>query len=258
MKTLAVIPARLGATRLPRKPLRLLGGLPLVVRVWQRVAGLNVFDRVIVATDSSEVQSVARSHGAEAIMTGEHRSGTERTAAAVRAGGLSDFDVIVNVQGDEPFVSQRALLGATRKVTQDGFRIGTAAVFATPAVLGDPNVVKVVTTDRGQAMYFSRAPIPFLRDSADAELQRSQIYQHIGVYAYRTETLLAWNDLPDTPLEHIERLEQLRPLAAGVDIGVALLDEPVRPGIDTEDDLARANREWEKNSGELGIHHRTR
>jgi 3-deoxy-manno-octulosonate cytidylyltransferase (CMP-KDO synthetase) len=212
--------------------------------VWQRVAALGVFDRVIIATDSHEVDAAARAHGAEAVITGEHNSGTERIAAAVREGGLVDYDVIVNVQGDEPFVSRRALLGATQKVTEAGFPIGTAAVLATPAILTDPNVVKVVTTDRERAMYFSRAPIPFLRDSADAELQRSQIYQHIGVYAYDTTMLLGWNDLPYSPLEHIERLEQLRPLAAGVEIGVALIDEPVRPGIDTEEDLERANLEW--------------
>src|SRR4051812_26365491 len=145
MKTLAVIPARLGATRLPRKPLRLLAGLPLVVRVWQRVTELELFDRVIVATDADEVIDVVREHGAEAVLTGEHESGTERIAAAVRDGGFLDYDVVVNVQGDEPFVSRRALLGATRKVTDAGFDIGTAAVLAGPSVLNDPNVVKVVT-----------------------------------------------------------------------------------------------------------------
>jgi len=245
MRTLAVIPARLGATRLPRKPLRLLAGLPLVVRVWQRVAELGIFDKVIVATDSEEVQRTVAEHGAEVVVTREHNSGTERAAAAVlQAGYSSDFDVVVNVQGDEPFVSRHALLGATRKVTDAGFQIGTAAVLATPAILNDPNVVKVVTTDRGRAMYFSRAPIPFLRDPSDAELQRSHIYQHIGVYAYDMGTLLTWDMLPESPLEHIERLEQLRPLAGGVEIGVALIDEPLRPGIDTEADLERANKDW--------------
>jgi 3-deoxy-manno-octulosonate cytidylyltransferase (CMP-KDO synthetase) len=244
MRTLAVIPARLGATRLPRKPLRLLAGLPLVVRVWQRVTELELFDRVIVATDADEVMHAVREHGAEAVLTGEHESGTERIAAAVREGGFLDYDVVVNVQGDEPFVSRLALLGATRKVTDAGFQIGTAAVLAGPSVLNDPNVVKVVTTDRERALYFSRAPIPFLREAADAELQRSQIYQHIGIYAYDSETLLGWHALPHTPLERIERLEQLRPLAAGVEIGVALVDEPWRPGIDTEEDLERANREY--------------
>jgi 3-deoxy-manno-octulosonate cytidylyltransferase (CMP-KDO synthetase) len=244
MRTLAVIPARLGATRLPRKPLRLLAGLPLVVRVWQRVTELGLFERVIVATDSPEIEHVVREHGAQVIVTGEQNSGTERCAEAVRIGRLHDYEAVINVQGDEPFVSEHALLGATRKVTDAGFEIGTAAVLATPAALADPNVVKVVTTDRGRAMYFSRAPIPYLRDPADAELQRSQIYQHIGVYAYQMATLMTWNDLPESPLEHIERLEQLRPLAAGVQIGVSLIDEVPRPGIDTEADLERANTEW--------------
>jgi 3-deoxy-manno-octulosonate cytidylyltransferase (CMP-KDO synthetase) len=244
MRTLAVIPARLGSTRLPRKPLQLLAGLPLVVRVWQRVVELDQFERCIVATDSPEIEAAARQHGAEVVLTGELSSGTERAAAAVRSAGLGDYDIVVNVQGDEPFVSRLALTGAVRKIADGGFEIGTAAVLATPAQLGDPNVVKVVTTERGRAMYFSRAPIPFLRDPADAELQRSQIYQHIGVYAYEMRTLLGWDRLPVTPLEQIERLEQLRPLAAGVAIGVALIDEPVRPGIDTLEDLARANRDW--------------
>ena len=244
MRTLAVIPARLGATRLPRKPLRLLAGLPLIVRVWQRVTELDLFDKVVVATDSEEIERVVAEHGAEAVLTGEHNSGTERAAWVHIHGGYGDYDVVVNVQGDEPFVSERALMGATRKVTDAGFAIGTAAVSASPSVLGDPNVVKVVTNDRGRAMYFSRAPIPFLRDAADADLLRSQVFQHIGVYAYSTETLWGWEDLPYSPLEHIERLEQLRPLAAGIEIGVDLIDEPVRPGIDTEDDLERANREW--------------
>lgn len=244
MRTLAVIPARLGATRLPRKPLRLLAGLPLVVRVWQRVTAMELFDRVIVATDSEEVAHAASIHGAAVELTGDHPSGTDRAAAVVERGGFTDYDAIVNVQGDEPFVSRAALLGATRMVTDGGYPIGTAAVLATPGVLNDPNVVKVVAAADGRAMYFSRAPIPFLRDPEDAELQRSQIYQHLGIYAYDVRTLLGWKHLPATPLERIERLEQLRPLAAGVPIGVALIDEPARPGIDTEADLERANLDW--------------
>lgn len=245
MRTLAVIPARLGATRLPRKPMRLLAGLPLIVRVWERVVGMELFDRVIVATDSEEVEAAVVDQGGEVARTREHNSGTERAAfAAALPAYAGQFDVVVNVQGDEPFVSRQALQGATRMITEFGYEIGTAAVLAPPSVLGDPNVVKVVTTGRGQAMYFSRAPIPFLRDASDAELQHSQIHQHLGIYAYTISTLLNWHTIPDTPLEQIERLEQLRPLAAGIPIGVALIDEPARPGIDTEEDLARANREW--------------
>lgn len=245
MRTLAVIPARLGATRLPRKPLRLLAGLPLVVRVFQRVAEIGVAEAVVVATDNDEVAAVVERHGGRAVMTSpDHVSGTHRVAEVAQRDEFTGYDVIVNVQGDEPFVSQRAVLGATKMVTEAGFPVGTAAVMATPHILGDPNVVKVVAADDGRAMYFSRAPIPFLRDAADAELQRTRVWQHLGIYAYGRSALLQWIRLPETSLEHIERLEQLRPLAAGVPIGVSLIDEPVRPGIDTEDDLERANRDW--------------
>jgi 3-deoxy-manno-octulosonate cytidylyltransferase (CMP-KDO synthetase) len=245
MRTLAVIPARLGATRLPRKPLRLLAGLPLVVRVWERVVAMNLFDQVVIATDSEEVASVCGKRGAVVALTGRYDSGTERIAGAVlQQGYAAHYDVVVNVQGDEPFVSRFALLGALRMVTDAQYEMGTAAVLAPPTVLDDPNVVKVVTDQRGRAMYFSRAPIPFLRDRADAAVQRSLVYQHIGVYAYSMDLLLHWNSIPDSPLEQIERLEQLRALTAGISIGVALLDEPARPGIDTEEDLVRANQEW--------------
>jgi 3-deoxy-manno-octulosonate cytidylyltransferase (CMP-KDO synthetase) len=245
MRTLAVIPARLGATRLPRKPLRLLAGLPLVVRVWQRVVETDVAERVVVATDSDEVASAVFGNGGEVVLTSpDHESGTHRVAEVAMNSEFSEFDVILNVQGDEPFVSRRALLGAARKVTDGGFPVGTAAVLATPQILLDPNVVKVIAADDGRAMYFSRAPVPFLRDGSDAELQRTLIWQHIGIYAYEQSALMRWITLPESPLEHVERLEQLRPLAAGIAIGVALIDEPVRPGIDTEDDLERANRDW--------------
>jgi len=245
MRTLAVIPARLGATRLPRKPLRLLAGLPLVVRVWQRVSSIAIADRVVIATDSDEVAGIAAASGAEVVMTSaSHSSGTERVAEVARLAAFSAFDAVVNVQGDEPFVSRQALLGAVRMVTDGGHPIGTAAVIATPEILGNPNVVKVVATRDGRAMYFSRSAIPFLRNRDDAELQRAYIWQHIGVYAYERSALMRWVALPESPLEQIERLEQLRPLGAGIAIGVALIDEPVRPGIDTEEDLASANRDW--------------
>jgi|SRR5690242_3372130 len=245
MRTLAVIPARLGATRLPRKPLRLLAGLPLVLRVWQRVSETAVAERVVIATDSDEVAAIATAAGAEVIMTSaSHASGTERVAEVARLPEFATYDAIINVQGDEPFVSRQALLGATRMVTDGGYGVGTAAVPATPDILGNPNVVKVVAAPDGRAMYFSRGAIPFLRSRDDAELQRAYIWQHLGVYAYEWSALMRWVDLPESPLEQIERLEQLRPLGAGISIGVSLIDEPVRPGIDTEEDLARANRDW--------------
>jgi 3-deoxy-manno-octulosonate cytidylyltransferase (CMP-KDO synthetase) len=245
MRALAVIPARLGATRLPRKPLRLLAGLPLVVRVWQRVSETGVAERVVVATDSEEVASVVSEHGAEVVMTrASHPSGTDRVAEVAARSEFRDFGVIINVQGDEPFVSTQALAGAARLVSDSRFPLGTAAVLAPTDILLDPHVVKVVADDQDRAMYFSRAPIPFLLNERDAETQRAHVWQHIGVYAYTADALRRWVALPVNPLEQIERLEQLRPLAAGMAMGVALVDEPVRPGIDTEQDLERANEQW--------------
>lgn len=253
MKTLAVIPARLGATRLPRKPLRLLGGRPLVVRVWERVAGMGVAERCVIATDSEEVAAAARQNGADAVLTSaKHESGTDRVAEVAKKREFAGFDAIVNVQGDEPFISADAVRGALSKLRGD-ITIGTAAVRATAAILNESSVVKVVVSDDGRALYFSRAPIPYLRDvksAADAAALRHNVWQHIGVYAYTRDSLARWVALPTHPLERIERLEQLRPLAAGWSIGVGLIEGPLRAGIDTEGDLARANSEWTIFSGE--------
>ena len=243
---LAVIPARLGATRLPRKPLRDLAGRPLVVRVWERVQAIGVAERCVVATDSDEVAGVVRAAGGEAVITrDDHVSGTDRVAEVAAMPAYRGYDAIVNVQGDEPFVQRAAVLGAAGFVQRGEFPLGTTAAAADPSILGQPNVVKVVTADDGRALYFSRAPIPFLRDSADGALARSMVRQHIGVYAYTREALLRWVRLPQHPLEQVERLEQLRPLAAGIAMGVAHVARPPRGGIDTEDDLARASAQWE-------------
>jgi 3-deoxy-manno-octulosonate cytidylyltransferase (CMP-KDO synthetase) len=245
MRTLAVIPARLGSTRLARKPLRLVAGVPMIVRVLERVRALRVADLVVVATDSDEVIKCVEEAGGEAISTASsHPSGTDRVAEVVRPGTLGEFDAILNVQGDEPFVSGAAVRGALAQVTDRGFPVGTAAVRARREVLTDPGAVKVVAADDGSAMYFSRAPIPYLRDDADQAERDEHLLLHVGVYAYTPEALAQWVSLPAHPLERIERLEQLRPLAAGMRLGVAVIDGPLHAGIDTEADLARANREW--------------
>jgi 3-deoxy-manno-octulosonate cytidylyltransferase (CMP-KDO synthetase) len=245
LRILAVIPARLGATRLPRKPLRLLAGVPIIVRVMERVRALRVAERVVVATDSEEVIRCVEDAGGEAFPTAVgHPSGTDRVAEVVRAAGLGDFDAVLNVQGDEPFVSGAAVRGALAQVTERGFPLGTAASHAPREVLADPNAVKVVTADDGAAMYFSRAPIPYLRDGTEAAELDDRVLLHVGVYAYTPEALARWVFLPPHDLERIERLEQLRPLAAGLRMGVAVIDGPLRAGIDTEADLERANREW--------------
>ncbi len=244
MPVLAVIPARLGATRLPRKPLRLLGGVPLVVRVYQRVASLKVADRCIVATDDDEILAICSAYDVPAVLTSSaHPSGTDRVAEVARRPEFADFHIIVNVQGDEPFVSRDAIAGAVALVASGRTPIGTAALRIDVAALASPDIVKVVRDDGGRALYFSRAPIPFLRDAADVELQVPLALQHVGVYAYTRAALLAWVAQPPHPLELIERLEQLRPLAQGVAIGVAEV-AAAEGGIDTEDDLARANAHW--------------
>ena len=245
MKTLAVIPARLGATRLPRKPLRLLAGVPIIVRVLERIAALRIADRIVVATDSDDIAQRVREAGGEALMTAAaHPSGTDRVAEVAAFAAFKGFDVILNVQGDEPFVSGAAVRGALLQVTERKHQLGTAAVLASPDVLARPDAVKVVTDDTGAAMYFSRAAIPYLRDAADAPERDARVLHHIGVYAYTPASLARWVALPTHPLERIERLEQLRPLAAGLRMGVAVVQGPVRPGIDTEADLERANRDW--------------
>ncbi len=245
MRTLAVIPARLGATRLPRKPLRLLAGLPIVVRVWQRVAAMRVAERCVVATDNSEVVDAVQAHGGEAVLTAaEHPSGTDRVAEVAARREFLHYDVLLNVQGDEPFVAESALRHMSALVETGKFELGTAAAASNADILRKPDIVKVVAADDGRAMYFSRAAIPFLRDDEDAPLLAGRVWQHIGVYAYTRDALASWVSLPVHPLERIERLEQLRPLAAGLGIGVALIDEPLRGGIDTEDDLERANSAW--------------
>jgi 3-deoxy-manno-octulosonate cytidylyltransferase (CMP-KDO synthetase) len=213
--------------------------------VWQRVQAMGLVDRSVIATDSDEVVEAVRRHGADVVLTSaDHPSGTDRVAEVVARREYHNYDAILNVQGDEPFVPASALRGAVHHVTSGSFPLGTAAAHASEEVLVESNVVKVVAADDGRAMYFSRAAIPFLRDAAEAHLRTTRVWQHIGVYAYARDALAKWVSLPPHPLEKIERLEQLRPLAAGLAMGVALIDEPARIGVDTADDLERANAHW--------------
>ncbi len=242
MPVLGVIPARLGSTRLARKPLQLLGGVPLILRVWERVRGLASLDEVVVATDAPEIAAVIVSAGGRVILTSPlHESGTERVAEVARRPEFRRFDVVVNVQGDEPFLPAAAVPAAVARVA-GGDDIGTAAVPLDPAEADDPARVKVVTDAQGRALYFSRAPIPFRVPSA--ERRAPSHWQHLGLYAYTQASLARWVAAPPTDLERLERLEQLRALDLGMTIGVARLTEPALPGIDTPDDLARAEQYW--------------
>lgn len=245
MTTLAVIPARLGATRLPRKPLRELGGAPLVVRVLERVRSLGLADEVVVATEAEEVAAVVRSAGGRAMITSDqHPSGTDRVAEVAMHPDFLRHDVIVNVQGDEPFMRGDAMAGAIAMVRDHGFDLGTAAGRRSALIMDDPNCVKVVRDDSGRALYFSRAPIPYLRDEADGVIRDALVLQHMGIYAARRGALAKWVALPPHPLELVEKLEQLRALAAGLSMGVAIVEAPSWGEVNTEDDLVRANAHW--------------
>jgi 3-deoxy-manno-octulosonate cytidylyltransferase (CMP-KDO synthetase) len=239
---LGVVPARLGSERLPRKPLHDLAGRPLIEWVWRRVAGFAALDRVVVATDSEEVAGVCRDFGAEAVLTSAaHHSGTDRVAEVAGREAFGGFDIIVNIQGDEPFIREEQVAGAVDRV-RAGWDVGTvASPVGTRSAWEDPSVVKVVRNDAGGALYFSRAPIPHVRGGApgESELASDAFLRHIGVYAYTPEALERWTHLPPGRLEQAERLEQLRPLAAGLGIGVAVV-EGAEGGIDTPEDARRA------------------
>jgi 3-deoxy-manno-octulosonate cytidylyltransferase (CMP-KDO synthetase) len=242
MRVLGVIPARLGSTRLPHKPLQLLAGEPLITRVIQRVMAHGVVQELVVATDSQMIARVVERAGARAVLTEDgHLSGTDRVAEAARRPEFDGFDVVANVQGDEPFVSREALAGAIQRVT-GGDDVGTAAAPLAVEDADDAARVKVVTDAVGRALYFSRSVIPHRREASDAS--DGLYWQHLGVYVYTREALERWVTEPPSPAERAERLEQLRALHCGLTIGVARVTEPALPGVDTPDDLRRAEAHW--------------
>jgi len=242
MRVLGVIPARLGSTRIPNKPLQLLAGEPLVARVIQRVQRLGLVDELVVATDSAEIAAVAERAGVRAVLTDPaHQSGTDRVAEVASRAEFRGHEVIANIQGDEPFLPAAALAGALARVAE-GDDIGTAAVPIAADVAMDPARVKVVADARGRALYFSRALIPHQRGSDPAP--NDLYWQHLGVYAFRREALARWAGLEPPPEELAERLEQLRALHHGMTVGVARLEGPAEPGVDTPEDLRRAEARW--------------
>jgi 3-deoxy-manno-octulosonate cytidylyltransferase (CMP-KDO synthetase) len=242
MRVLGIIPARLGSTRLPNKPLQLLAGEPLITRVIQRVMEHAVVQELVVATDSQMIAQVVERAGVRAVLTHDgHLSGTDRVAEAARRPEFTGFDVVANVQGDEPFVTREALAGALDRIAQ-GDDIGTAASPLAPELVADPARVKVVTDARGRALYFSRSVIPYRRETTDPA--DGLYWQHVGLYVYTRTALERWVAAPPSPAEQAERLEQLRALHCGLTIGVAALAEPALPGVDTPEDLRRAEAHW--------------
>lgn len=235
-RVLGVIPARLGAERLPGKPLRLLGNKPLIQRVALNARASDALDEIVVASDADEVLEAAAAAGFRGVKTrGDHTSGTSRVGEVAALPEFREFTIVVNVQGDEPFLPSAAVRGAVDEVVR-GWDVGTAAVPLDPRFAPTPNVVKVVLDELGRALYFSRALIPHDRSGKGGV----QYWQHLGVYAYRPVALALWLTLPPTAPEDAEQLEQLRALGHGMSIGVARVNAQALPGIDTEDDLRRA------------------
>ncbi len=241
-RVLAVIPARIGSSRLPRKPLQPLLGTPLVVWVWRRAREMPFLDRVLVATDSVDVVEACRREGADALLTWKgHPSGTHRVRQAAEL-LEARFQVVVNIQGDEPLVSAEVVQAAVSMV-EAGFDVGTcAAPITSEEEFLDPSVVKVVRDAAGCALYFSRAPIPHRRDGGPPEDgEREHRLRHIGVYAYTAGALARWTSCSPSPLETEEKLEQLRALENGMRIGVAIVRD-AGGGVDTPEDLERMER----------------
>lgn len=240
---LGVIPARIGSTRLPRKPLLEIAGHPLIEWVWRRMTALEVVDELVVATDDAEVIDVVESFGGRAIVTrSDHRSGTDRVAEVAGRPEFTAYSWIINLQGDEPFMPPGAVRAAVGLV-REGWDVGTvASPLSDPESWRDAATVKVVRGNDGRALYFSRAPIPYAR-GGEAELSvEPRPLRHVGVYAFSRDGLNQATRLPPHQLELREGLEQLRWLAAGLKIGVALIEDEGGSGIDTQADLERAER----------------
>lgn len=248
MNYIAIIPARYASTRFPGKPLALLGGKPVIRRVYEQVAG--VLDEAVVATDDRRIFEAVEAFGGRAVMTSpDHRSGTDRCREAydkVCAEQGRGYDVIVNVQGDEPFIRASQLEAVKRCFDDPATDIATLVKPFAPAdgleALENPNSPKVVLDAQSRALYFSRSVVPYLRGIPREEwLARHTFYKHIGLYAFRAEALRAVTELPPSTLEAAESLEQLRWLENGYRIGVGISDAET-VGIDTPEDLERAER----------------
>ncbi len=239
MKIIAIIPARFASTRFPGKPLALLAGMPVIQHVYKKVS--TVIADTWVATDDDRIYEAVKEFGGQVVMTRtDHKSGTDRIQEAVENIG-SDADVVVNIQGDEPFVHTSQIETVCRLFDDEETQIATIGkLFSEMNAVDNPNSPKIVTDRRGFALYFSRSVIPFVRGQEHSEwMHHYPFLKHLGIYAYRREVLGEITQLPQSPLELAESLEQLRWLENGYRIKVGLTDVETI-GIDTPDDLQRA------------------
>ena len=244
MKVLCIIPARYASTRLPGKPLRDIAGKPMIVRVYERALQARLVQDVVVATDDERIRTVVEAHGGHAVMTrADHATGTDRLAEA--AARMTDYDLIINVQGDEPLIEPSVIDALVEPfLADDRLAMATAKTEITDEEEQEnPNNVKVITDKSGNALYFSRARIPYAR------VPGAKVYKHIGIYAYRRDFLLAYARMAQTPLELSESLEQLRALENGYRIRVVETDA-VFIGVDTEEDLAAVNEGYRRHAAD--------
>jgi len=257
---LAVIPARLGSSRLARKPLQPILDKPLLQWVWERVGPMEIFHRVVVATESEEVRELCSELGAPCVLTDpRHPSGTDRVAEVVEREEYRSYDIVANVQGDEPLVREAHLARAVALVRDAGWDVGTCATpLGDAEARRDPSVVKVAVGKGGRALYFSRAGIPYKREGKPtaAELAAPPFLRHLGIYVYRRRALARWVALAPSALEELERLEQLRALEDGISMGVAVV-ENAGPGVDTAADVIRMEQVLSRQANTSTLSHHT-
>ncbi len=243
MKVVGVIPARYGSTRLPAKPLVDLLGKPMVQHVVERVQAAQLVDQAVVATDDERIASVVRGFGGDVVMTSpDIRSGSDRVAAVAKQ---MDGDIFVNIQGDEPLIAP-AMIDAAVRVVRDDASVSMGTLIRPlddPADVTNPSIVKVAIASNGDALYFSRSPIPHVRDERDPRrwISGGMMYKHIGIYVFRREFLEVFASLPEGRLEVLEKLEQLRVLEAGYRIRTGVTEFDSVP-IDTVEDVEKVKQ----------------
>ena len=244
MKVLCIIPARYASTRLPGKPLRDIAGKPMIVRVYERAVQAKRVQDVVVATDDERIRAAVAAHGGRAVMTrADHATGTDRLAEVAEK--MTEYDLIINVQGDEPLIDPAVIDALVAPFLSDA-ALSMATVktaLAAEEDITNPNNVKGITDCAGNALYFSRARIPYARNPG------AKVYKHIGIYAYRRDFLLAYARMEQTPLELSESLEQLRAIENGYRIRV-IETNAVFIGVDTEEDLIAVNEVYRKNAAD--------
>ena len=246
---IAVIPARLASTRLPNKPLADIAGKPMVVRVAERALASGA-SKVVVAVDDQSIFDACQAHGLNVMLTSnQHPTGTDRLGEVASRLNLNENDIVVNVQGDEPLIPAELITQVAQTLADHPEAdIATAALAIDDlSEVNNPNVVKVAMSQSGQALYFSRAPIPFSRDP---QKYQAQCFRHIGMYAYKASFLKEFSKLAPAPIEEAESLEQLRAMWYGFKIQVLLTDAAPPPGVDTAEDLDRV-RQIFKEKGQI-------